>query len=226
MAHLTIQGPAYVSGCRHCYTVFTDARLFIGRIYVVSEEYPNQRHLRRLSDGAVSFELQPFEQLNTAEEVTAWGETIHRRLGSVTERPSQYVAADALSDTELLNQAAQELHRLSCALTRRYAAWHAQYTKGPWEVGYIGTPGRDTSWSAAKSVPAGVLRFDAGAVPHFAVRHRSGALARVRPYWRSSDPGNPYAWLTLDLAVVWLSGDGKPLPKHVADWIKSRCDPK
>lgn len=225
MAHLEVSSPAYVSGCRHLYLVFRvegSKRVCLGRIYAQSGEYPNHTTLSRRDHSApFTVYLQAFEQLDTPEDVSAWGETLPYSVCAARLNSSLELTGSK-SDNAIITEAAEELDRRSAALTATYARRPAHYSQGAWWAGYVGTPGRETTWQTAKQLPHASVRFGDGAPPYFYADHKSGALVRLIPYWHSFEPGNPYAYLTLRLREVWLSGDPRPVPLHVSRWIESR----
>ena len=237
-APLYVSGPAFVSGCRHCYGVHgahpeTTRRVFLGRIYAASLEYPKQRDLFRRTDGAVVLDLQPLEAWPYDQpDLAAWAKSV----------PWYVPGAAQLSDTDLIASAADQLRRLSADLTATYQAalptyaaglWVAacnrplHYSKGPWAAGLLGPDAMQRRTLSAASV-----RFGSGAMPpRFYLAHASGAVARLSPYWRPNDPTYVYSTQRLAWHVCWLDPDWpdngakqapKPVPKHVLSWLSSR----
>ena len=227
MTALYIAPPQFVGGCRNLYNVFRPkpdgSKVFLGRIYAHAQQYPNHYALSRPELGAVWVDLQPFEQYELPDDNGAWGKCA----------PWHVPDAAKLSDAELIEAAAEQLSRLSDQLTAEYmerlpvfvsGGWVAhserpiQYSKGPWAAGCL------SHNATRQTLSSESIRFGAAELVRFYVAHKDGSLARLSPYWHTAEPGNPYSYAYLRWRVSWLSGEAKPLPKHLTAWLSSRLD--
>jgi hypothetical protein len=199
--------------CRH----LTLGGFYAGAVYAMPASWfgaDSETLARPLSD-VVSFELAPYERNHQNRDLTAWGERSFYRAPRFSRRVDGSTFEHA--DYTLWNDAATALYQESSKLTATFNQTPAQFERGPWRAGYVGTSGLATCWAQMQRLSAHSIRSTTAHPAHFAAQHESGAKLRIVAKWEPTLSGAERR-----LAVMSVRGPAVKVPRYLLDWIEGR----
>lgn len=184
-----------------------------GWLYVGASDWPDCSTIARPLGDRVAFTLVPVERRLRDPSVQARGPSGVAYVATHDQYGER-------NDFQLWNEAAAALQAASDEATLNYGRKPCHFSKGHWQVGYVGTSGLETIWHACRTIGAGVIGVRRGYAAHFVATHTKGATYRVRVDWGPMREG--YTDLEASVHFIGEPSETRP-PLYVTRWCLSRC---